>query len=187
MPWISVDEHPDSGLTKEEEKEIAKSPRRKKPKKMRFYADEDFPPKATEILRDWGFEVLTVQEAGKRRHPDENHLAEAKKQDRILITRDRDYLYDRRYPLHPSPTLVVCDFGTETTDEIIATFQCLLILEAYGRVPGGHVPTMGVKIDAKPSGWTEKTRNEEGSTDRYRYRIHQDEWQVWVEEEHHNT
>jgi predicted nuclease of predicted toxin-antitoxin system len=180
MPWINVDEHPDSALSKEDKADLAKASPRKKQKKMRFYVDEDVPPQATKILRATGSTVRTVQEARKRGHPDENHLAEAQKQDRVLITCDRDYLNDRRFPLHMSPTLVVCDFGSGTTDEIVATFYCLAILEASGQVPGGQVPTMGVKIDANPSEWTEKTRYQEGSRDRYRYRIHQDKWQVWV-------
>jgi len=186
MPWINVDEHPDSTLSKEDKAELAKFSPRKKQKKMRFYVDEDVPPQAVKRLRARGSNVKTVQEArkrgypDKRGHPDENHLAEAQKQDRILISCDRDYLNDRRFPLHKSPTLVVCDFGTGTINQIDATFYCLGILEASGQMPGGQVPTMGVKIHANPSEWTEKTKYQEGSRGRYRYRIHQDKWQVWV-------
>jgi hypothetical protein len=36
--------------------------------KPRFYADENLPTIATEILRRRGADVLTVQEAGRRRH-----------------------------------------------------------------------------------------------------------------------
>src|SRR5215207_5455287 len=183
MPWINVNEHPDALLSKEDEADLAKYTPSKKQKKMRFYADEDVPRQAVKVLRQKGYDVRTVQEAGKRGHPDENHLAAAKKQDRILITCDRDYLNDWRFPLHTSPTLVVCDFGTGTTDEVFATFYCLGMLEASGQMPGGQVPIMGVKIDANPSEWIEKTRYREGSTDRYRYRRHQDKWQVWVEDD----
>ena len=31
----------------------------------RFYADEQFPKRVVELLRDLGHDVLTVQEAGK--------------------------------------------------------------------------------------------------------------------------
>jgi len=183
MPWINVHEHPDAALSKEDKAELAKFSPKKKQKKMRFYVDEDVPPQAVKILREMGYAVQTVQEeVVKSGHPDENHLAEALKQDRILITCDRDYLYDRHYPLHECPTLVVCDFRTRTTDEIFATFRCLDILEAYGQMPGGQVPTMGMKIDANPSGWTEKARLQEGYSERHRYRWRQDKLQVWVED-----
>jgi predicted nuclease of predicted toxin-antitoxin system len=183
MPWINVHEHPDAALSKEDKAALAKlakiSPK-KKQKKMRFYVDADVPPQAVKVLIEMGYDVLTPQESGKKTHEDEDQLAIALKQERILIPHDRDYLNDRRFPLHKCPTLVVCSFGTGTTDEIFATFDCLRILELGGQVPGGQVPPMGVKIDANPSEWTEKTRYQEGSRDRHRYRIHQDKWQVWV-------
>ena len=185
MPWIHVNEHPDAALSKEDKAELAKlakfSPK-KKQKKMRFYVDADVPPQVVKVLREMEYDVLTAKEAGIETHEDEDQSALALKQDRILITHDRDYLDDQRFPLHECPTLVVCSFGTGTTDEIFATFNCLQILEWGGQMPGGLVPTMGVKIDANPSQWIEKTRYQEGSWDRYRYRIHQDEWQVWVED-----
>ena len=177
MPWINVQEHPDAALSKEDKAELAKFSPKKKQKKMRFYVDADVPPQAVKVLIEMGYDALTAQEARIETHEDEDHTALAKKQDRILITHDRDYLNDRRFPLHECPTLVVCSFGTGTTNEIFATFNCLRILEW-----GGQVPTMGVKIDANPSQWTEETRYQEGFSDRYKYRIHQDEWQVWVED-----
>ena len=35
-------------------------------KKPRFYADEDFPTQAVEIMRDVGLNVVTAVDAGKR-------------------------------------------------------------------------------------------------------------------------
>lgn len=45
--------------------------------KVRFYADENFPFLATRMLRHFGAQVVTVQEADLRRHPDENQTAYA--------------------------------------------------------------------------------------------------------------
>jgi predicted nuclease of predicted toxin-antitoxin system len=149
---------------------------------MRFYVDANVSPQAVNVLNEMGYDALTAREARIETHDDEDQIAVARKQDRILITHDQDFLDDRRFPLHECPTLVVCSFGTGTKDEILATFNCLRILEWSGQMPGGQVPSMGVKIDANPSQWTEKTRYQEGFSDRYKYRIHQDEWQVWVED-----
>jgi hypothetical protein len=69
----------------------------------RFYADENFPTAAIEILRRLGANVITVRDARRRGHPDENHTAEALRMGRILITCDRDYLNERRFPLIHCP------------------------------------------------------------------------------------
>jgi hypothetical protein len=75
-------------------KEVEQVVRYSKQKKTfaRFYADENFPARAVEILRSRKLDVLTVVEAKKNCHPDENHTSEALRLERILITCDRDYL-----------------------------------------------------------------------------------------------
>ena len=91
----------------------------------RFYADENFPTAAIEILRRLGANVITVRDARRRGHPDENHTAEALRMGRFLITCDRDYLNERRFPLIHCPALIVCDFGSGTEQDIRRTFACL--------------------------------------------------------------
>jgi predicted nuclease of predicted toxin-antitoxin system len=123
MPWVNTtSDLPNVELSKREENELENYLRQRK-KKPRFYADEDFPAQAVEILREVGFNVLAAQEAGKRGHPDEKQRAEAKKQGRILLSCDRDFLNERRCPLIESLTLVVFDFGTKTEDEIVQALR----------------------------------------------------------------
>lgn len=43
---------------------------RRKNAKARFYVDENFPSRATEVLRSMGGRVITVQDSGRRGHPD---------------------------------------------------------------------------------------------------------------------
>ena len=56
-----------------------------------FYADEQFPVQVTELLRNLGHDVLTVQEAGNanQRIPDEQVLAFAVSQERAILTINR--------------------------------------------------------------------------------------------------
>lgn len=56
-----------------------------------FYADEQFPFQVTELLRNLGHDVLTVQEAGNanQRIPDELVLAFAVGQERSILTINR--------------------------------------------------------------------------------------------------
>jgi predicted nuclease of predicted toxin-antitoxin system len=56
-----------------------------------FYADEQFPIQVTELLRNLGHDVLTVQEAGNanQRIPDDQVLAFAVGQERSILTINR--------------------------------------------------------------------------------------------------
>src|SRR5713101_2454633 len=121
MTWIDliIEREP----TEREKREVIDFVRRKT--KPRFYADENFPERAIAVLRRLGADVLTVHDIRRRGHPDENHAAEALRLGRVLITCDRDYLDERRFPLIHCPAIVVFDFGLGTATEIRATFKCL--------------------------------------------------------------
>jgi len=56
-----------------------------------FYADEQFPVQVTELLRNLGHDVLTVQQAGNanQRIPDDQVLAFAVGQERSILTVNR--------------------------------------------------------------------------------------------------
>ncbi|MCA6541946.1 MAG: DUF5615 family PIN-like protein [Pseudanabaena sp. M065S1SP2A07QC] len=56
-----------------------------------FYADEQFPVQVTELLRNLGHHVLTVQQAGNanQRIPDDQVLAFAVGQERSILTINR--------------------------------------------------------------------------------------------------
>lgn len=58
----------------------------------RFYADEQFPFPVVRVLRSFGHDVLTVQEAGNANQgiPDEDVLAFAINDNRAILTLNRD-------------------------------------------------------------------------------------------------
>lgn len=172
MGWCDTNLSPAEKLTYREVRQVEGYIRRKA--KPRFYADENFPTIATEILRRRGADALTVQEAGRRRHPDENHTAEALRLGRVLITCDRDYLDERRFPLIHCPAIIICDFGRCSVREIHGTFGCLWSVFA--------VPQMydkWVKIDANQDCWTEHIRFLDGNTAHHRFRIFRGRLQEW--------
>ena len=176
MPWIDLKNiAADDPPTEREKRQVNDYVRRRA--KPRFYADENFPSVAIKILRRLGADVLTVRDVHRRGHPDENHTAEALRLGRILITCDRDYLDDRRFPLIHCPALIVCDFGGGTADEITRTFDCL-----GGPFRAPQFFDKWVKIHATRDGWTERNRNLDGTTARTRYRIHQGRMQEWVDD-----
>ena len=61
------------------------------PEQIRFYMDEHVPAAVTQGLRRRGVEALTVQEAGLRSATDEEQLAFALAQGRVIFTQDADF------------------------------------------------------------------------------------------------
>lgn len=144
--------------------------------KVSFYVDENFPTAATRLLKSMRARVTTVQEAKLRRHPDENHTAHALKNGFVLLTCDRDYLDERRFPLIHCPAIVVFNFGSGSIRDVARSFACL---ETIIRIPQFYDKWM--KIDANPDSWTEYARFLNGTTSRTRYRIYQGRVQQWID------
>jgi hypothetical protein len=144
--------------------------------KVRFYADENFPPIATDLLRKMGAKVETALAKGLKRHSDENQASYALKNGYVLVTCDRDFLDDRRFPLIHCPALGVFDFGSGSVPEIRNAYACV---DTIFRIPQFY--DKWTKIDAKRDGWTEHCRFLDGSTSRSRYRMHRGRMQEWIE------
>jgi hypothetical protein len=175
MPWVVVTEaRGESPPPASQIREIDEFVRRHA--KPRFYADENFPPLATTILRKRGANVLTVQEARMCGHPDENVVSEARRLRRVLITCDRDYLNEERFPIMLSPVLVVCDFGSGRPDEIYQTLFCL-----WEIFTAPQFFDKWTKIDANREAWTQTTRFQDGSQMRRRFRVRHGNLEEWKE------
>jgi hypothetical protein len=175
MPWVSVVEtyKRSPAATKEVEQVIEY---RRRNAKVKFYVDENFPRLATEITRANGFHALTAQRANMDGHPDENHAAYALKHKRILLTCDRDYLDERRFPLIHCPVIVVCNFGAGSLADLRLTFRCL---RTMSRFPQFY--DKWTKIDAQRNSWIEYSRFLNGTTSRTRYRLYGVELQEWLD------
>jgi len=170
MPWVNLVVDPEP-TEREKEQVIDYVRRRAKP---RFYADENFPGAAIRMLKRLGADVLTVRDVRRHGHPDKNHTAEALRLGRILITCDRDYLDNRRFPLIHCPALIVCDFGSGTAEDMQRTFACL-----GGPFTAPQFFDKWTKIYATRDGWTEHARHLDGTTSRHRYRIYRGRMQEW--------
>jgi len=72
----------------------------------------------------------------------------------ILLSCDRDFLNERRFPLVKRPAIFVLDLGSGSDHDIRQTFRCL---STAFRVP--QFFDQWWKIDAKPEGWTEYVRH----------------------------
>ncbi len=60
--------------------------------RIRLYTDEHIPRAVVRGLRERGVDTLTVSEAGMLGASDEEHLAFARREGRVLFTQDNDFL-----------------------------------------------------------------------------------------------
>ena len=175
MPWVDAVQLVRQNLPTKKEIEQVFDYRRRRAK-AKFYADENFPKVAVQLIREYGVHVLRAQEASLGGHPDENHAAFALKEKRVLLTCDRDYLDDRRFPPIHCPAIVVCDFGSGSIEEMqktLRSIRCILSTPQFF--------DKWVKIDAKRESWTEHCRFLNGTTAKIRYRLDRGQLQEWVE------
>ena len=80
-----------------------------------FYANENFPRPAVEALRDLGHDVLTIQESGRAgiALPDEEVLASATADQRILLTFNRKHFIRLHETSAAHAGIVVCTFDRD--------------------------------------------------------------------------
>jgi len=175
MGWVSLVESVRVNPPTDKEIQQVVDYRRRKAK-ARFYADENFPALAVATLREMKARVVTVQDVRLRRHPDENHAAYALKHGFVLLTCDRDYLNERRFPLIHCPAIAVFDFGSGSQEEIRRSFTCLRRV-----LSTPQFFDKWTKTDAGSDSWTEYSRTLDGSTSRSRYRVYKGDLQEWVD------
>ena len=115
----------------------------------RVYVDANVPAGVVAAMRrDLHWDVLYVMEHDDlRRAPDAEHFRRASEFGRTLITLDRDFFDDRRFPPGHSPGVVVCSAPDET--------RLMLEMERLDREtfrsPGAPaLPLAGRKISLTP-------------------------------------
>lgn len=96
------------------------------PERIRFHLDEHIDPDVARALRQYGVDVTTTVEAGLRSASDRQQLDFARREKRVLVTHDADFLrmiFDRQ----KHHGIVYCSKTDRSMGEIIRTL--ILIYE----------------------------------------------------------
>lgn len=145
-------------------------------KKARLLLDENLDPALGEGLRALGWKVETVDEVGLKGHDDEDVLAYAQRENRIVITNDGHFRDERRFPPHRNPGIVI--IPQDLAEAARSLGSVLPIVGEYRELFRGDV----IEVDR---GGTISIRSTEHdgrrTTTRYRYSKGHDALQ-WEEE-----
>ncbi len=121
MPWKAIPEP-----SKEERKQIAAE----FGKKARFLVDENLDGDTREVIKALGWNTKGVAELGLSGHSDEDVLAAAWREDRMLITNDRDFLDETRFPEHRNPGVIILPVAPLESDAFLGALG--LALSTFG-------------------------------------------------------
>jgi predicted nuclease of predicted toxin-antitoxin system len=102
---------------------------------------------AERIRKTLRWDVLSAQEEPTLRNRDDQfHYANARKLKRIFFTLDKDFLDDRRFPLHQSPGVYILHAKHDDTNDIYHAIYAasMTLTEAYRKIPEFYV---GSKVE----------------------------------------
>ena len=172
MPWVPI---PDP--TPEE---LADSRKRFR-KKPRFLVDEALGIEVARFLRDESFNVKYVGEVGLEHRDDTEVFAFARRDDRLLLTHDKDFLNDRRFPPQGSPGVVVLA-GGDGDQQAMAT-SLVMLLTIVAPLPEFY---RGTKVTITEAGEVRIRRRNDatGRAEEKRYRVQRNgPVLIWVNEQ----
>ncbi|WP_243050403.1 DUF5615 family PIN-like protein [Dyella sp. RRB7] len=141
----------------------------------RFYADENFPIRAVELLRSAGAEIESAADAGLLGRPGEVHADHALAHGFVLLTCDPCFLDEQRFPLARCPALFIFQFGSGSVRDMRRALRCLAPVLA-----GPGASRSGCKVEAESDAWIEHYRRPDGTVVRSCRRLWRGKMQQWV-------
>jgi predicted nuclease of predicted toxin-antitoxin system len=93
---------------------------------MRFKTDENLHPEVANLLRQHGHDVSTVWDQRMQGKGDSQIADAIRKENRALITLDKDFADIRNYPPSQFAGLIVCRLELQNRGNVLAVFQHVL-------------------------------------------------------------
>jgi predicted nuclease of predicted toxin-antitoxin system len=135
-------------------------------KKLKLYADANVPKQLTDEIRKAGIPIQTAYEDRVNTKADQGILAWVRKSDRVLLTLDKDFWNDRKFPLQKLPGIIFIDFPPDRVDDAIAAFW--VVYETLASLLGNWEQ---MKIKAAKNGYFMKGVSWEGKVIRYEVKV----------------
>ena len=93
---------------------------------MKFFADECVYKVTVDLLRSWGHDARTAQDADLAGKPDDQILAYAIKHERVLFTIDMDFSNIRHYPPKTHKGIIVAKMRPQNIEQVHHVLERLL-------------------------------------------------------------
>ncbi len=114
MPWKLLED-----MSKEEQGDFD----REYKKKARFLVDESLDPDTVRVLQHFGYGANTIADVRLSGHDDEDVAARALREGRIVLTSDKDFLDERRFPTQKGPAIIVLPTGEIDSDRFATAIR----------------------------------------------------------------
>lgn len=167
MPWRTIE------LADQQAAEVESRNKRR----ARFLVDESVGPAAAWLAKRWGWNAKYAGDLGLTGRPDEDVYAAAARDDRVILSHDRDFLNDRRFPLYRRVVVVVLPGGSGDTGPFVRGLWNAL--QIVGPFPNTYI---GAKLDFASDGTITIRRRGTVGVVSSRYRLqHNAMPQQWLE------
>jgi len=93
---------------------------------MKFKTDENLPIQTAELLRQAGYDALTILEQGMGGEADHNIAVVCQQEERIIVTLDLDFADIRTYPPAEYAGIIVLRLQNHAQPHVLQVFQQLI-------------------------------------------------------------
>lgn len=138
------------------------------PKKLKLCADANIPRPIIEEIRQAGIPIRTATEDKAATHSDESILAWVRRCKRVLLTLDRDFWDDKKFPLQSVPGIIFIDVAPNDFAAILRSFGLI-----FGTFANSYPLDWWEQMKARvlPEGYVLKMRNWDGRTVEYAIKL----------------
>lgn len=148
----------------------------------RFYVDHNLDESFVLLLRHLKYGVETARETGAQDQPDEFHYRRAFKSKRVLLTQDKDYLDNERFPLSQTRGVIIFNIDPASPREIARALEVVDVVLA--RIsPVLDEAKVLLNADYTLTFIKRKPFNGGFKEDRTRYRLDENGRDVWIWED----
>lgn len=121
----------------------------------------------------------TARKIGAERQPDEFQYCRAFESKRVLLTQDKDYLDNERFPLQPTRAVVLLNVDTASTAEIRRALEVVAKILA-GIAPVLHEAEVVVNADFTLTFIRRVSSTGDFTIRRDRYRLDENGLDIWI-------